>query len=434
MAKSNRKTIHSWAMYDWANSVYSLLITSTLFPVYYGEVVKNLQGGDLIHFFGFRILNSSLYSFAISAAFLFSAILSPFLSSLSDLQGKRKGYLLFFCTLGAISCSSLSAFPVLPLELSMLAFSLAAVAFSASLVFYNSFLPEISRKEDYDRVSARGFAYGYVGSVLLLVLVLLPLFLPEKILANKPSIATLCLSGFLLTGLWWWSFGNYAIRGLPDAKPKAPSTNLSLRKVWNRLHEGWDVALRTPGLLTYLMGFFFFNMGVQTVMYMAAIFGKIELNVGAEKLILTVLILQLVAILGAWFFVRISRIAGQIWALLVAGILWIGVCTWAFFIQSDVEFFGVAAVVGLLMGGSQSLFRSTFSSYLPSSEHGQSLLFSFSDILEKLSIMAGTLAFGWINEASGSMRWSALALSLMFLVGIFWLFLAKTNTLKRGRY
>lgn len=406
-------TIHSWCMYDWANSVYSLIIASTLFPVYYNRIAVNSEGGQLVEFFGFEVLNSALFSFAVSFSFLLAGVLSPFLSAYADLSGLRKQFLLFFCFLGSVSCGLLFFFTPGELELGIGLFVLAAIGFSSSIVFYNSFLPEIATPDNYERVSARGFALGYIGSVILLLLILAPLFLVP---GASNSLDLICRIGFVLTGIWWFSFGIYALKGLPSSDG-GMGLFWSFKPIAERLGIAMKLASSTSGLPRFLAGFFFMNMGVQTIMYLAAIFGEVELKLSSEKLIATILILQVLAIAGAWIFAKVSSGLKPLGALLFACVLWAAICVAAYFIKTETQFYFVAAAVGMVMGGSQSLLRSTFTHYLPGNEHGKSALYGLYDLLEKFSIVLGTLVFGLINQWTGNMRDSTLVLVVFFALG-----------------
>lgn len=405
--------IRSWCLYDWANSVYSLLITSTLFPVYFNLVARNAEGGPEVSFFGIELLNSALFSFSVSFSFLLAGMLSPLLSAWSDLSGLRRQFLLFFCFLGSVSCCLLWFFDANHLEAGMLLFVLAALGFSSSIVFYNSYLPEIVTPDRYERVSARGFAMGYAGSVLLLIAILSPLFI---IRGAAEHMGLICRTGFVLTGLWWMGFGWYSVRGLPNSSP-GRGIFFSIAPVMERLQTAFRLAIKTPGLPRFLAGFFFMNTGVQTIMYLAAIFGEAELKLSSDKLIATILLLQLLAIGGAWLFARLAVGWKPLNTLFLACICWGGICLAAYSIETEQAFYAVAAAVGLVMGGTQSLLRSTFTHYLPGSEHGKSALYGLYDLLEKFSIVLGTLSFGLLNQWTGSMRISALMLLVFFFAG-----------------
>jgi UMF1 family MFS transporter len=414
----NPKTIFSWCLYDWANSVFSLVITSTLFPVYYGLVAISAGGGQEIDFLGIKVVNSALFSFAVSFSFLVAGFLSPFLSALADLGGYRRRFMLGFCLVGALASGLLYFFIQGKIETGILLFVVATVGYSGSIVFYNSFLPEIASPAKLEVVSARGFALGYIGSVLLLVLILLPLFIPDFPVKGGLEFTMICRIGFVLTGIWWMGFGLISALGLPKSEKKKIGTLISLSKVVSRILFAVGEIKKIKGMAMFLLGFFFMNMGVQTVMYLAAIFGDAELHMGAEKLIATILILQLLAIAGSLVFARVSKKLRPTGTLMLACGLWSVICVLAYFVKTDKEFYAVAALVGLVMGGSQSLLRSTFSHFIPAGEIGKSALFGFYDLVEKLSIVLGTLTFGLINQWTGSMRISALTLVVFFVLGL----------------
>jgi UMF1 family MFS transporter len=415
---NSKKQIFSWSLYDWANSVFSLVITSTLFPVYWGLMARNQADGPEIQFLGIPVINSALFSFAVSASFLVSAFLSPFLSALADIGGYRRRFLMAFCTLGALATALLYFFEKGQSELGIFLFSIGTIGYSGSIVFYNSFLPEICKPSDYGKVSGQGFAYGYIGSVLLLVMVLLPLFIPDFPFEGGLSFEEICRIAFVLTGIWWFGFGLISVSGLPTKRDKQ-KWNISASKVIMRLSGAFFDSLEIKGLPVYLIGFFLMNMGVQTVMYLAAIFGDAELHLSSEKLIATIVILQLLAILGSVGFARLSLKINPLTTLIIACSFWALICIMAFFVQTDLQFYGIAALVGLVMGGSQSLLRSTFTHFVPKEEIGKSALYGFFDVIEKIAIVLGTFLFGFINQMTGSMRYSVLPIILLFLGAIF---------------
>lgn len=316
-----------------------------------------------------------------------------------------------------MSCISLFWFNEANLELGILIFMLAAIGYSSSIVFYNSFLPNIASPDQYAAVSAKGFSYGYVGSVLLLLIILMPVFLPNLQIFEGIDFEMVCRYGFVLTGIWWLVFGYISVSGLPKSD-KESGFHFDFKAVQNRLMIALATVAQIQNLKLFLIGFFFINTGVQTVMYMAAIFGDIELHLSSDKLILTILILQIVAILGASIFAKISEKYSDRFTLTLACFLWIVVCIAAYFVQSDIQFYGVGALVGLVMGGSQAILRSTFTHFLPQNEHGKSAMYGFYDLLDKFSIVLGTLAFGIVNQLLGNMRASSLTLVVFFLIGL----------------
>ena len=420
LEKGNRKIIHAWAMYDWANSSYSLVITSALFPIYFHAVTAADSGQVL--FLGRSFNSDSLQTYAISFAFLFIAFLNPLLSSIADYSGNKKRFMFFFSTLGAVSCASLFFFDSLDtLWIGVTGSVLAAIGYAGSIVFYNAFLPEIAEPQDQDRVSARGFSLGYIGSSLLLIFSLTMILFPQWYAGIEKGLAIRL--AFLLVGAWWFGFAQYTFAWLPSHVYRKPAGGRYLLNGYRELKKVWNQLNDTPRLKRYLLSFFFYNMGVQTVMYVATLFGAGELKLDSSILIATILIIQFVAIAGAYFFSWLSKRRGNLSSLTAAIVVWILICFGAFFcdrrygIDEQTMFMILAAFVGLVMGGIQSLSRSTYSKLLPETVDHASY-FSFYDVCDKLGTVLGTFAFGYINELTGSMRNSILVLAAFFLVGI----------------
>jgi MFS transporter, UMF1 family len=413
---NNQQTVRAWYMYDWANSVYSLVITSAIFPVYY-KAVAMTNGTDQVDFFGFSIRNSSLYSYSLSFSFLIVAAILPFLSGVADYTGKKKDFMRFFVWLGGLACMGLYFFEsVDTLEWGIFCSILASIGYSASLVFYDAFLPEIVSEDLYDRTSAKGYSMGYYGSVILMVLCLVLILGYSNFGFASEGSAT--RFSFLLVGAWWIGFSFIPFYYLPDNPfNRNPTGNIwtkgyeEIRKVWNTLSEQKD-------LKKFLAAFFFYNMGVQTVMYLAALFGTDVLKLESGKLIQTVLLIQLVGSVGAWFFARLSGKRGNRFALLVMITIWIFICVGSYFITSEYEFYGLACVVGLVMGGIQALSRATYSKLIPQNTVDHTSYFSFYDVTYNLSIVLGTFSYGLIDQITGNMRYSALTLGLYFIVGM----------------
>lgn len=422
--KNNPKTIRAWAFYDWANSVYSLVISTAIFPIFYASQAitstKVVNGEEIpyVEFFGRTFINTEIYSYVLSLSFLVVAAISPFLSGIADYTGSKKKFLKFFCYLGSISCGMLYFFDVEHLEISMLFVLLASVGFWGSLVFYNAFLPEIADPENHDQVSAKGFAYGYVGSAILLILILAVLTFFGNHLVRY---------AFVAVAIWWAGFAQVTYRVLPSNihQRKPEDTYIwkgyqELIKVWNELGDLFNIK-------RFLRSFFAYSMGVQTVMVMAVLFAKKEIDWGGQDdtgLIVSVLIIQFVAVFGAFLFAYLSKRLGNIPVLIMALTIWIGICLAAYFIETAVQFYTLAGVVGLVMGGIQSLSRSTYSKLLPNTiDHAS--YFSFYDVVEKLGIVVGTFFFGLIEGATSSMRFSALAILSFFLIGLFLILFVK---------
>ncbi len=411
MQTASKKVINGWAMYDWANSVYSLVIVSTLFPAYFSAVAPRE-----IALFGRTYFRDSLASYSIACSFLIIAFLSPILSSIADYKGNKKSFMQFFCYLGSIACCSLVFFTKDNIGFGLLISMVALIGYCGSIVFYNAYLPEIAAQEDQDRISAKGFAMGYIGSVILMILCLTVITLDEKM--NWGFGAWPVRISFVSVGLWWAGFAQITFNRLPASKTfnEHPEHNIltngfyELKKVWNQLQHH-------PTLKRFLRSFFFYNMGVQTVMYMAPYFAQDELKMGSSQLIITILIIQLVAIFGAYLFSILSKKTSNIVALGCIIILWISICIFAFYTQTANEFYIVAFAVGMVMGGVQSMSRSTYSKLLPQTKDTASY-FSFYDVCDKLGTVIGTLSFGFVAEIFNGMRNSVLALMVYFIIGL----------------
>ena len=406
------RTLRGWAMFDWANSAYALVITVAIFPAYYatmseGPVTFLGQSWDL----------GSLFSYAISAAYLLLAAFSPLLSGIADASGKKLTFLRGFTLVGSLSCMAMWWFEgAEQLGMGTVLFIVATIGFSGALVFYNAFLPQIASEDQYDRVSAKGFSYGYVGSVILLVASLVLILNPQYIGLAPDAQGTATRVSFVLVGVWWLGFAQYAFAKLPK-DVKTPMPTGWLRNGYREIARTWRAARLQPVLLRFLTGFFFYSAGVQTVLFLASTFAETELGFDTTELIVVVLLLQVVAIGGAWLFARVSTRLGNVTALLIMLAIWTVICGVAYFVTGKPFFYGLAATVGLVMGGVQSLSRSTYSKLIPEDEKDATSYFSFYDILEKLSIVVGTFSFGLINQITGGMRGSMLALAVFFVIG-----------------
>jgi UMF1 family MFS transporter len=422
MQTASKKVVNAWAMYDWANSVYNLVITSTMFPAYYEEVTKGENGNGVIRFLGREFVNTSLYNYALGVAFLIVAIMSPILSSVADYKGNKKNFMRFFATLGSISCSLLFFFNGKNLEFGIVLLILACIGFWSSLVFYNSYLPEIAAEEDRDRISAKGFSMGYIGSVILQIICFVLLFKKEWFGLTTTSALQI---SFLLVGVWWLGFSQIPLSILPMSSVQERKTKhhvlsngfFELKKVWKELTA-------MPVMKRFLFAFFFYNMGVQTVMLAATLYGKSELGIPVDNLIIAILVIQLVAIPGSILMSRLSGRIGNLKALMIAVTIWILLCYGGYLIPKGgvMEFYILAAFVGFVMGGIQSLSRSTYAKLMPETKDTASY-FSFYDVTEKIAIVIGMFSFGYITELfNGSQRNSVLALMTFFVIGLILLF------------
>ena len=417
-------------MYDWANSVYSLVITSAIFPIYYKAIAVS-ESGDIVQFFGFSIINSVLYTYALSFSFLIVALILPLLSGMADYAGKKKSFMKIFVIMGSLACMGLFFFrDINDLEWGIACSIVASIGYSGSLVFYDAFLPEIVTIDRYDATSARGYSMGYFGSVILMVICLMLITFHSSFGFVTEGDAVRFT--FLLVGLWWIGFSTITFKYMPENPfGRKPTGNL-WTKGYAELMKVWHSLKASPDLKKYLLAFFFFNMGVQTIMYLATLFGTDVLKLDSSKLILTILLIQLVASVGAWLSARFSAGYGNKMTLIFMIGIWIIVCLAAYFITTEYQFYTLAFVVGMIMGGIQSLARATYTKLIPENAIDHASYFSFFDVTYNLSIVMGTFSFGLINQITGSMRNSALALAFFFILGMILLSLVRSNRIERA--
>ncbi|MCU0340253.1 MAG: MFS transporter [Spirosomaceae bacterium] len=419
--KNTPSILNAWCMYDWANSVHSLVIVSAIFPIYFSNTAVNATGGPDVVFLGMTVKNSALFSFAVSFAFLFIALVNPVLGAIADYSGRKKLFMKFFVYLGAFACLTLYFFDRDNLYLGVIAFTISLIGWCGSIVFYNAYLPEIATEDRFDKLSARGFTMGYIGSVLLLIFNLLMLLKPEWF--GGIDTATACKVSFLMVGVWWIGFAQIPFHFLPDAVSFSHNESRAGGWLWNGFRELKKVLEELkdlPATKRFLMAFFFYNMGVQTVMYIGTIFGSQELKLPDNALIVTILILQLVAILGAYLFAVLSGKIGNTSTIAITLGIWMCICVGAYFVNTETQFYALAAGIGFVMGGVQSLSRSTYAKLLPENTPDTASYFSFYDACDKFSTFLGTSIFGVITQVSG-MRNSVLFLVVIFAIGLFFL-------------
>jgi len=411
------KTQRGWAMYDWANSVYSLVISTVLFPIYYEAVTKNETNSVL--FLGREWENTVIYSYVIAASFLTISILSPYFAAMADRTGRRKVFMRTFMIIGAISTACMGFFTAQNPWLGLYLAFFASVGFTGSIVFYNSFLPVIAPKELQDRLSARGFSLGYFGSALLLILCLALVQMPETFGFTDAGIAS--RASFVLTGIWWLGFGLPAIQKLPKDEVKDFFEGKLFWKSWEELILVFHEFRKIKTLRVFLGGFFWYSVGMQTIILLAAVFGSKVLGLESAQLIMTILIIQFVAIAGSFVFARVSERTSNLYAIKIGVAVWMLICFAAYFVQTANQFYIVGGCLGFVMGAVQSLSRSTYSKMLPPTED-HTTYFSFYDVMEKLATTFGMFSIGLLEALTGDLRNSALALTAFFALGLFQIF------------
>lgn len=411
----------AWAFYDWANSVYSLVITTAIFPIYFSSVLDDFKEVSVL---GMDFSDKGiLYSYSITTSFIIVVLISPILSSIADQIGNKKLFLKMFSWLGALGCFSLFFFTNYnTLWIGIIGSIIASVGYWGSLVFYNAYLPEIADKENQDALSARGFIYGYLGSALLLIICLVFITIVDESFTRY---------SFILVALWWIGFAQITFRKLPKSftqPAKKPSTKVLLHSHKELLLVGKEL-FKLRNLKYYLVSFFLFSVGIQTINYMATIFGKDELGLDVNKLIITILLIQFVAVLGSYLFARLSKRYGNLIALSIGLLIWAAICLAAFTMQRsnpwiEYQFYALGAAVGLVLGGVQSLARSTYSKLLPETTDN-TIYFSFYDIVEKIALILGSFIFAQVLYLTGSMQFSALSLGIFFIMAIVFLWQVK---------
>ena len=447
LKKGSKKLLNAWAFYDWANSVYSLTIASSIFPIFYSALF--LTDIKRVTAFGIEFKSTALITFVTAFTFLVVAFLSPLLSGIADYVGNKKTFLKFFCYLGSAGCIGLYWFEITPEKIhqSLLFYFMGLIGYWGSLVFYNSYLPDIAYPEQQDSISAKGFSWGYIGSVFLLIINLIMVMFPGvvgfdltisqdiidngtaleieealKTVKEKASVEAMRYA-FITVGVWWALFSQYSFYWLPKGHSKGENATVSiLFNGFKELRKVWQDLLQNLRLKRYLTAFFVFSMAVQTIMLVAVYFGEEEIAWGGKDakttgLITSILVIQLVAILGAYITSKTSSKIGNIKTLIIINILWVVLCVYAYFMVTPLSFYIAASLVGLVMGGVQSLARSTYSKFLPDTEDTTSY-FSFYDVAEKIGIVIGMIIYGTIDQKTGSMRNAILFLVVFFVLGI----------------
>ena len=421
LKKGSKKIINAWAFYDWANSVYPLVISSAIFPIYYASLFSE---DNFISFFQFEVKNTAMISFVTAAAFFIVALMSPLLTGIADYIGNKKRFMKIFVYLGAFSCIGLYFFELKTIYLGLFIHFLGLIGYSSSIVFYNSYLPDIAFPDQQDRVSARGFSIGYVGSVILLLSNLAMIMYPDffGIEGNKVEASIKAMRySFISAGIWWILFSQYSFYFLPKGNREVKVTKDIFWNGYKELKSVWKLLEDNIALKRFLPAFYIYSMALQTVLLVAVYFGEEEILWGSSSektmgLIVSILLIQIVGILGAFLTAMASERFGNIRALIVVNSIWATLCCYAYYIETPMQFYFVAGSVGLVMGGLQALSRSTYSKLIPITEDTASF-FSFYDVTEKIAIIVGMSLFGVIDQITGSMRNAILFFMTFFIIG-----------------
>ncbi|NQZ44998.1 MAG: MFS transporter [Flavobacteriaceae bacterium] len=424
VAKGSKKLLNAWAFYDWANSVYSLVISSAVFPIFYGALFRAAEI-EKVSVFGGEIARAPLISYVTSAAFVFIALVTPLVSGIADYLGNKKVFLKFFCYLGAVSCIGLYWFSLENIYFGLICYFFGLVGFWVSFAINNSYLPDIAYPEQQDSVSAKGFSLGYIGSVILLLFNLAMVMQPDLFgitdYGGEVAEIKAMKYSFVTVGIWWIVFSQYTFKYLPKGNKSAGGQSNIILNGFKELRGVWHQLGNELRLKRYLGAFFVYAMAVQTIMLIATYFGEEEINWGTDGerttgLIVSILVIQVVAIAGATLTAKASKRFGNIKTLIVVNVIWVLLCVYAYFLQTPTDFYIAAGLVGIVMGGIQALSRSTYSKFLPDTDDTTSF-FSFYDVAEKIGIIIGTFLYGFIAQATGSMRNATIVLGLFFVVG-----------------
>jgi MFS transporter, UMF1 family len=408
---NDKRTMNGWAFFDCANSSYSLVISSAVFPAYFAATAP-----ENIPFLGMNIPSTAILAYAVTIAYLVIAISSPILSGIADYGGKRKLFMTSFTVLGAVACMAM--FWMVGREhwqIGFWGYVVATIGYAGGVVFNNSYLPIIATEDRFDWLSARAYTFGYIGSVFLLLLNLVMILNFKELGFADVSIPTRV--AFLMVGIWWLGFAQIPRLRLP-ADSKEPLSMVAVTRGWAEFRGVFETVKRNKNLKNYLLSYFFFDAGVQCVLFMATIFAAKVLSFETPELIQVVLILQVVAALGAWIFAKVSAVKGNLWSITVMLVVWIGICVAAYLVANKMQFYILGAVLGAVMGGIQSLSRSTYSKLIPADTEDVTSFFSFYDVTDKVAVVVGTFAFGFIDQLTGDIRNSTLALALFFVAGL----------------
>lgn len=419
-----RKQLHrAWSMYDWANSAYQLVIVTAIFPIYYSNVVP-----EFIPIFDHSIDRNAIYLYALSIAYLLVSIGSPLFSSLADYSGNKTQYMKFFTYLGAISCASMFFFDGEWYWVGIIGLLLSTVGYKSSFVFYNAFLPVIANEEEQNRVSAQGYVYGYLGSTILLLLSLGLIMFPDTFGVTAGIASRLT---FLAVGVWWIVFAIHPFKVLKTVDESQHDGKANLSQGFNLLITVFKQVNASPLLRWFLLAYFFLIMGVQTVFYSATLFGKDELKMSADLLIITMLVIQFVGALGAYSFAKLSDRIGHFKGLYIVAVVWFLVTFAAYFITNSTQYIAASFFIGLVMGGIQASTRSTYASLLPKTKDHASF-FSFYDVMENVAIVIGTFTMGGLTAYYENLRSPILIIASFFIIGIIFLIFAQRNLKSRS--
>ncbi len=401
-----RRVVNSWAMYDWANSAFAVIILTAVYPVYYRALVTNA---------GRSPEDATAYwAYTNSASLLVIALVGPVLGAAADLAGGKMRMLKITLALGVLGSASLAFLGSETFVIGSLLFALANLGFTAGNIFYEALLPHIARPGDLDRVSARGYALGYLGGGLLLVFNVLWLYRPQWFgLPDREIALRAC---FISTALWWFIFALPLFRNIaePGGREMARLSAGVVIDGWRRLRRTLRQIRRYRQLALFLAAFWLYNDGVSTIIKMAAAYGD-EIGIGHNDMLIALILTQFIGFPSTLGFGALARTLGAKRSILLGLACYMVVSIGGFFIKSAVHFYGLAVVVGLVQGGTQALSRSLFTTMIPKSQSSE--FFGFFSTGEKLAGIVGPALFGLVGQLTGSSRWGIISVTFLFVTG-----------------
>jgi MFS transporter, UMF1 family len=402
--KKDKKTQLSWALYDFGNSAFATTMLAAILPIFYSSVAANTIDDGLA---------TSYWGYANSIAVLIVAILAPILGAIADFSAAKKKFLRFFAFMGMIASVSLAFTGEGDYIFVAVLFIIGSIGFSGANIFYDAFLPEVADDDDIDKVSSKGFALGYVGGGILLLI--------NVVMILKPALFGLDVVGamkvsFAMVGIWWLIFSIPLLRNIHDEKRQPVKRDKAYIAIgFSRIGNTFKEIKQFKQLLLFLFAFWLFNDGISTIIRMATIYGT-EIGIGQNDLIVALLITQFVGIPSTFFF---GWLAGKISpkrALMITLFVYLGIVILGYFMNSAIHFYILATIVGLVQGGAQALSRSIYGRMVPANKKGE--FFGFYGISSKFSAVFGPFLFGFVGQLTGNSRYGILSLIFFFIAGI----------------
>ncbi|MXV74967.1 MFS transporter [Candidatus Poribacteria bacterium] len=417
--KNDKKTIFGWCMYDWANSAYITTAAVALLPDYFARAVVGEAGVDIL---GTNVSATALWSFMLGGAAFLVFLFAPVLGAVADFSSAKKRFLTSFAYAGSLFAMMLYFCGSGDVTLTVVLFMSTQVCFVGANVFYDAFLPQIASEDKLDSVSARGYAFGYIGGSLQFAIALGLVAMHETVGISLTMAARI---GMAMTGLWWGGWTLLTMKYLKEVKTpyQLPEKYRQQPKVLAYLTVGISRTIATAKkvgrfkhLTLFLIAYMVYNDGIHTVTSMATIYGTEELKLTTTALMVTLLLVQVVAIGGALIFSRLANRIGAKRSVMFALVLWSGVVTYGYFIHTATEFFVLGMVVGVVLGGTQALSRSFYGAMIP--EEASAEFYGFYSVFSKFSSIWGPVTFGVIKQVTGSARLAIISLMIFFIVGL----------------